>query len=145
MLSVLWQTSVVYVTNAMIREAGTESTEWRFYLQLCMAGLQDLYSSFRVFGSIAKALLGMALESGAMKPREAKRVEAALEQRSRQYSAVGRLGEGKEVANWIINLDLALTDPEAAQGSSLAARFQELILEDDDNDDAEEGGSASSP
>lgn len=77
-------------------------------------------------------MLGMALENGAMKSKEVRRVEAELALRSQRYSAVERLGRGPEVATWIINLELAVTDPEAAQGSKLAARFQQLILEDDE-------------
>ncbi|KAH6884449.1 hypothetical protein B0T10DRAFT_410007 [Thelonectria olida] len=131
-LSVHWQTSIVYVANAIVREAGATSVEWRYYLYLCIAGLEDLYGSFRAFGLIVKALLGMALEHNAITPEEVKRVRRELKELGQPYEDTNPLGEdrGVEVASWIINLDLALTDPEAAQGSNLAARFDSMVLQD---------------
>jgi hypothetical protein len=135
--SVIWQTSIVYVANAMVHEAGTDSTEWRYYLYLCIAGLEDLYGSFRVFGSIVKALLGMAMDHGAITAAEARRVRSELQELGQVYQPMRPLKEdnGAEVANWIINLDLAVTDPEAAQGSNLAARFDSMVLQDEDESD----------
>jgi len=79
MLSVLWQTAVIYVANGMMREARTaSSTEWRFYLYLCVASLKDLAYSFRVFEVIAHALLGMALQHDMLGIEEVKRIVAEL-------------------------------------------------------------------
>ncbi|KAM0420645.1 hypothetical protein ACHAPT_011561 [Fusarium lateritium] len=130
MFSVIWQTGLIYVANAIMREVKTSSNEWRYYLHLCMAGLEDLYASFRVFGSIAKAILGIAVEHGALGASEARRITNELEELGHHHTVVKRLGDGREVANWIIDLDLAMTDPEAAQGSNLAERFQELIIDE---------------
>ncbi|RSM00867.1 hypothetical protein CDV31_011620 [Fusarium ambrosium] len=130
MFSVVWQTALIYVANAMMRELKTSSNEWRYYLHLCMAGLEDLYASFRVFGSIAKAVLGVAIEHGALRTSEARRITNELEELGRHHTVAKPLGDGREVANWIIDLDLAVTDPEAAQGSNLAEKFQELIIEE---------------
>ncbi|KAJ4211347.1 hypothetical protein NW759_012548 [Fusarium solani] len=130
MFSVVWQTALIYVANAMMREVKTGSNEWRYYLHLCMAGLEDLYASYRVFGSIAKAILGIAIEHKALRPSEARRITNELEDLGRHHTVSKPLRDGREVANWIIDLDLAMTDPEAAQGSNLAEKFQELIIED---------------
>ncbi|KAI8673520.1 Zn(2)-C6 fungal-type domain-containing protein [Fusarium keratoplasticum] len=130
MFSVVWQTGLIYVANAMMREVKSNSNEWRYYLYLCMAGLEDLYASYRVFGSIAKAILGIAIEHGALRTSEARRITNELEDLGRHHTAIKPLGDGREVANWVIDLDLAMTDPKAAQGSNLAERFQELIIED---------------
>ncbi|KAF4954607.1 hypothetical protein FSARC_12047 [Fusarium sarcochroum] len=137
MLSVLWQTGLIYVANAMMREVKTNSNEWRYYLHLCMAGLEDLYVSFRVFGSIAKAILGIALEHGALKAAESRRIKDELEKLGQHHDAIRRIGDGCEVATWIIDLDLAMTDPEAASGGKLAERFQELLVEDGSEDGSE--------
>lgn len=130
MFSVVWQTGLIYVANAMMREVKSGSNEWRYYLHLCMAGLEDLYASYRVFGSIAKAILGIAIEHGALRPSEARRITNELEDLGRHHTISKPLGDGREVANWIIDLDLAMTDPEAAQGSNLAEKFQGLIIKD---------------
>ncbi|KAJ4269676.1 hypothetical protein NW762_001344 [Fusarium torreyae] len=136
MLSVVWQTGLIYVANAVMREVKTSSNEWRYYLNLCMAGLEDLYVSFRVFGSIAKAMLSIALEHGALEAAESRRIKDELEELGRHHAVTRRLGDGREVATWIIDLDLAITDPEAARGSELAERFQALILEDGSEEDS---------
>ncbi|KAM0549153.1 hypothetical protein ACHAPJ_009608 [Fusarium lateritium] len=121
MLSVLWQTGLIYVANAMMREVKTNSNEWRYYLHLCMAGLEDLYVSRSVYS---------ALEHGALKATESRRIKDELEELGQHHDAVRRIGDGSEVATWIIDLDLAMTDPEAAMGGKLAKKFQELIVED---------------
>lgn len=130
MFSVIWHTGLVYVANAMLREAKSDRNEWRYYLHLCMAGLEDLYGSFRVFGSVAKAILGIAIENGALRTSEARRITKELEVLGHHHTAIKPLGDGREMASWIVDLDLAITDPEAAQGGNLAERFQELIIED---------------
>ncbi|KAJ4320121.1 hypothetical protein N0V84_006008 [Fusarium piperis] len=130
MFSVIWHTGLVYVANAMMREVKSDRNEWRYYLHLCMAGLEDLYGSFSVFGSIAKAILGIAIENGALRASEVRRITNELEVLGRHHTAVKPLGDGREVVNWIVDLDLAVTDPEAAQGGNLAERFQELIIDD---------------
>jgi hypothetical protein len=114
----------------MVREATTSSAEWRFYMELCLAGLQDLYASFRVFGSVAEGLLGMALRRGVMDADDAGRIAGELLELGRHHAVAFGVPSGEEpvAALWIIDFDLAMTDPEAAQAGSLAEEFQELIL-----------------
>ncbi|GKT47621.1 uncharacterized protein ColSpa_07802 [Colletotrichum spaethianum] len=141
-LSVLWQTAVVYVANAMIREAGTSvrapdvppSEEWRFYLDLCLAGLEDLYVSFPVFGSIAQGMVGMALRHAAIRTGKAARVLKQLGAIEKQHAANQGMTDKTE-ARWIIDFDLAMTDPEAAQGRNLAERLEGLMLNEMGSDD----------
>ncbi|KAF5023169.1 hypothetical protein F66182_4773 [Fusarium sp. NRRL 66182] len=140
MLSVLWQTALIYVANAMMREVKTNNNEWRYYLYLCMAGLEDLYVSFRVFGSIARAVLGIALERRALNASDSRRIQQELDDLGRHHAAIRRVGDGREISNWIVDLDLSMVDPEAAQGGKLAEKFQSLAIEDDSEDGAEDSG-----
>ncbi|KZL70449.1 C6 transcription factor, partial [Colletotrichum tofieldiae] len=134
-LSMLWQTVVVYVANAMIREAGTAvrapdmppSDDWRFYLDLCLAGLEDLYVSFPVFGSIAQGMVGMALRQAAIRTGKAARVLRQLGEIEKQHAASQGMTDKVE-ARWIIDFDLAMTDPEAAQGRNLVEQLEGLML-----------------
>ncbi|KAL9481005.1 hypothetical protein ACSS6W_005791 [Trichoderma asperelloides] len=129
-LSVLWQTGLVYVANAMVRDTRESSNERRYYIFLCLAGLEDLSVNFRVFGTIAKGLLGMALKCGAVKKREAKRIIHELSEVATLHKAVEQLEDDKIVANWIIDLDLALNDTEAASGTRLEEQFGRMISDD---------------
>lgn len=129
MLSVLWQTALIYVANAMMREGNSNGAEWRFYLELCVAGLEDLSASFRVFKSVAEGLLGMALERGVIDIDKVNLVSKELVRLGRHHVPYKK-EDGIEVegARWIIDIGLATTDPNAAQGANLAERFQELML-----------------
>jgi hypothetical protein len=127
-LSVLWQTAVIYIVNGMMHETHTaSSSEWRFYFQLCVAGLSDLTRSFRVFEAIAQALLGMALQKNVISVDEAKSIARDLKDLSRHHVPIDGV-EDQDQARWIIDLDLGVTDPTAAQGGNLAEQFQSLLL-----------------
>ncbi|KAK1962116.1 hypothetical protein LY78DRAFT_587311 [Colletotrichum sublineola] len=137
-LSMLWQTAVIYVANAMIREAGVAAQdtdasaseqEWGFYLDLCLAGLEDLYVSFPVFGSITQGIMGMALRNGAIGTERAAQVLRQLGEIERQHSANQGMTDKAE-ARCIVDFDLALTDPEAAQGRNLVEQLEKLMLDE---------------
>lgn len=129
MLSVLWQTALIYVANAMMREGDSSGPEWRFYFELCVAGLEDLSASFRVFKSVAEGLLGMALQRRVIDIDKVNLVHRELVSLGRHHVPHRKADDdGVEGARWIIDIDLATTDPNAAQGANLAERFQELML-----------------
>ncbi|KAK1991243.1 hypothetical protein LX36DRAFT_590915 [Colletotrichum falcatum] len=138
-LSVLWQTAVIYVANAMIREAGAAAAldpeaspsdqECGFYLDLCLAGLEDLYVSFPVFGSITQGIMGMALRNAAIRTEKAARVLRRFGEIEKQHSANHGMTDKAE-ARCIVDFGLALTDPEAAQGRNLADQLSELMLDE---------------
>ena len=113
----------------MMTDIGRITREWRWYLHFCLAALEDLCVSFRVFDSITKGLMGMALQRQALSIDEAKRVETALRTLSNLHAAIEQLDDGQIVAKWMVDLELALTDPNAAQGSSLVDGFEKLMME----------------
>lgn len=112
----------------MVHEAGTNGTEWRYYLHLCMAGLQDLYFSYRVFGSVAKGMLAMAFENGAVSIEEINRYSSELAVLQKSHHVISQLDDKPEVAVWIVDLEGAVEDPYAAQGTNLSRKFEELGL-----------------
>ncbi|OHE91707.1 hypothetical protein CORC01_12998 [Colletotrichum orchidophilum] len=139
--SVLWQTAVVYVANAMIQEGGVSlpradgqtSNEWRFYLDLCLAGLEDLYASFPVFGSVAQGMVGMALRHSAIPTEKAARVLAQLDEIDRRHAAIKGMTDKTE-AQWIIDLDLATTDFERARARNLVEELRKLMAEQSESE-----------
>ncbi|KAK2033539.1 hypothetical protein LX32DRAFT_553579, partial [Colletotrichum zoysiae] len=146
-LSVLWQTAVIYVANAMIREAGVAAQdpevppgeqERAFYLDLCLAGLEDLYVSFPVFGSITQGIMGMALRNAAMRTERAAQLLRQLGEIEKQHRANQGMTDKAE-ARCIVDFDLALTDPEAAQGRNLVEQLEELMLDEMGSDVERDG------
>jgi len=126
-----------------MREArSAQSTEWRFYFELCMAGLEDLTSSFRVFETIARAFLGMALRQGVINVREGNDTAAKLQELGRHHVTIDdQEAAPRDGVRWIVDMDLSVTDPSAAKGSQLAEHFQRILLKDDVSADELEGPS----
>lgn len=123
--SILSQTVLIYVCNAMLQEArSSDKVEWRFYLRLCLAALEDLYACYRESWSVTKALLGMALERGAMMPAEAGRIIQEMEEMGRHHGSYENVDTRS-----MVDLDLAVVNPTAARVTSLAGKFQELMLQ----------------
>ncbi|KAK1676185.1 hypothetical protein BDP55DRAFT_550892 [Colletotrichum godetiae] len=144
--SVLWQTAVVYVANAMISEGGMAlradgqpGNEWKFYLDVCLAGLEDLYASFPVFGSIAQGMVGMALRHSAIRTNKAISVLAQLDEIERRHASIKGMTDKTE-ARWIIDLDLATTDFEGAQARNLVEELQKLMVEQTESGHVGEDG-----
>ncbi|KAK1622906.1 hypothetical protein BDP81DRAFT_333214 [Colletotrichum phormii] len=144
--SVLWQTAVVYVANAMISEGGMTlradgqpGNEWKFYLDVCLAGLEDLYASFPVFGSIAQGMVGMALRHSAIRTNKATSVLTQLDEIERRHASIKGMTDKTE-ARWIIDLDLATTDFEGAQARNLVEELQKLMVEQTESGHAGEDG-----
>ncbi|EQB50464.1 hypothetical protein CGLO_10082 [Colletotrichum gloeosporioides Cg-14] len=131
----LWQTAVIYVANAMMQEAAQSKPqhqrpgrEWRFYLDLCLAGLTDLCVSFSTSGAISRAVVVMALQNGTLKPAEANRVLIELKRLEMAHEEARLKLNGNTEATWVVDLNLALTDIEAARGQSLVQRFEKMML-----------------
>ncbi|RFU76538.1 c6 transcription factor [Trichoderma arundinaceum] len=112
--SIFWQTGLIYVSNAMIREIGTQNAEWRFYLELCLAGIEDFGAAFSF--------------------EDAHRVQAELHNLGRHHTARLDDDQGSDEENieatWIFDLELGLEDHEAAQGGRPALKLEEMILMD---------------
>ncbi|KAL6895008.1 hypothetical protein GGI43DRAFT_386147 [Trichoderma evansii] len=134
--SIFWQTSLIYVANAMFSEAKGGSPEWRFYLELCLAGMEDLYGSFRMSKAVVQSLLSMALREGIFSYDEARRVAAELEVLGRHHTAAIRghslyANEQDVEATYIFDLDLAMENHDAARAGNKAGKYEELMVLDE--------------
>ncbi|KAI9166379.1 hypothetical protein HJFPF1_02479 [Paramyrothecium foliicola] len=128
-LSVLWQTCLIYVANAAIHGTGDKDEddpeELHVFLNLCLASLEDLFSSYRVFDDIVKGVLGMGVQQTVVGRHMVQRVFCELEMIGKRYEAEPRDDNRLEETKWVIDLDLALTDLVGAQASTLAAYSEE--------------------
>jgi hypothetical protein len=93
-----------------------------------MAGLEDLYFSYRVFGSVAKGMLALAFQSGALSIEEINRYSNELAILRTSHHGISQLDDKPEVAVWIVDLEGAVEDPTSAQGTNLSTKFEELGL-----------------
>ncbi|KAH8125656.1 hypothetical protein LI328DRAFT_151772 [Trichoderma asperelloides] len=123
-LSILSQTVLIYVSNAVIQESQHSNLpEWSFYLRLCLAALEDLYGSYRESWSVMQGLLSMALDRGAIMPGEADRISQEMIELGRHHGATNDVDTRS-----MIDLDLAVIDPTAARVTCLAGKFSERML-----------------
>ncbi|TDZ73416.1 Nitrogen assimilation transcription factor nit-4 [Colletotrichum trifolii] len=129
--SLFWHSALLYLANAMLREAagGPQNPEWRFYFRLCIASYQTLYGGYRLAKGIAQGLLSMALDRGAMDPREAGAVRRDLERRGRHHHHHHDVSDQAVPESLVVDLDLAVTDPSAAQAEKLIRKLMELQVQ----------------
>ncbi|KAK1689888.1 hypothetical protein BDP55DRAFT_651927 [Colletotrichum godetiae] len=119
--TMLWQTALIYVANAVLHD--TQNPEWRFYFLTCIYAYTDLRKSYRVAESISRALLTMALRGGCITHSEADALETKMTE------AGGRVKRDDKIrATFMVDLDLAMWDPEAAKVEVLAKRFDDIVL-----------------
>lgn len=124
-LSILSQTVLIYVGHAVVQDAqSSEQLERRLYIRLCLAALEDLYGSYRESWSVTRGLLSMALKRGIIAPEEAGRIRQEMTELGQHHSTPDDVDTRS-----ILDLDLATVDTSAAQVSTVAAQFEDLLLE----------------
>mgnify|MGYP004715806649 CR=1 FL=1 len=97
-----------------------------------------MFLSYRVFGSIKKAVLGMAFRQKVLGREDVLRNRRVLETIGQRYTTEGDdEGMDEVMARWMVDLDLALTDPEHAQGGRLAEQFDQMSEPRRDEDEGE--------
>ncbi|WQF76256.1 hypothetical protein CDEST_01270 [Colletotrichum destructivum] len=103
----------------MLTEAkvSRQAPDWLFYLCLCVT----LYTGFRLARGITLSLLSMALKKGAMDVPQTRAIRRDLKLRGKHH-----LIPDSVPVFWVVDLDLAMTDPSAAPAENRVQRFQEL-------------------
>jgi hypothetical protein len=124
-LSVLWHTGVIYVANATIRADYHNKDEMQFFVNLCVAGLEELFMSYKVFGSMVKGIMQMAVRHGSIEPTQVRRVKRRLKATEQRFMTDNR-SEDEIMARWVVDLDLAVTNLPEAQGCRLAKEFDRM-------------------
>ncbi|KAK1974272.1 hypothetical protein LZ30DRAFT_740954 [Colletotrichum cereale] len=124
-----WHPALLYVANAMLSEAREpqHNTERNFFFRLCVACYQTLYTGFRLAKALTLSLLAMALEKGVVDHRQARAIQRDLERR-RKHS---KISDQVPVA-LMVDLNLAVTNPSAAQAENLVRKFHEFQLYETD-------------
>ncbi|GKU06616.1 nitrate assimilation regulatory protein nira [Fusarium langsethiae] len=124
-LSVLWQTGVIYVANATIRADYHHKDEMQFFVNLCVASLEELSMSYRVFGAITKGIISMAIRQGSIERTQVRRARRRLRETGKRF-VVDDSSTDEMMAKWMVDLDLAVTNSVEAQGGKLAREFDRM-------------------
>ena len=112
---------MLFLANEVLRNRTDPS--WRFYFMLCIGGYRDLFPFFRVALGIVQGLLMIAIGNGAISDWEAQLVLDDF--RGLQNSDGGGGGNGERSGGFVVDLDLAMTDIDAAGIDRLVERFEE--------------------
>ncbi|KAJ8131725.1 hypothetical protein O1611_g1898 [Lasiodiplodia mahajangana] len=126
--SILWHNGLIYLVNAMLR---CTDPQWRLYLLLCIYGYERLNRAYRISEVITQGLLTMTMRDTNMSGAEAYKLMEELKRRGLVHVEEGLEEEIR--ATFMVDLSLALTDPEAANAENMAhdfadlATFQDLI------------------
>nr|XP_036575264.1 Nitrogen assimilation transcription factor nit-4-like protein 1 [Colletotrichum truncatum]KAF6781808.1 Nitrogen assimilation transcription factor nit-4-like protein 1 [Colletotrichum truncatum] len=118
--TLLWQTALIYVANAVLHD--TDNPEWRFYFLVCIYGYEGLRKSYRVAEIVSQGLLTMTVRDGDISSSEARQLLNEIKE------VEGSHASGDVRATFMVDLDLAMVDPEAARVENLAERFEDIAL-----------------
>ncbi|KAK8024103.1 hypothetical protein PG993_012169 [Apiospora rasikravindrae] len=119
--SILWHTALMCVANAVLV---SKDADWRVYFLLCIYGYESLNRPFRVSEAIGTSLLTMTLRNSDITIDEARGLLLELKERG----LVHLPSEGTIRATFMGDLELAMSDPEAARVENLANNFEDMVL-----------------
>ena len=119
--TIFWHQALLYITNAVLKDK--TDPEWRFYFLLCVRGYQNLYPCFSVAEGIVQGLLAIAVGNGNIDSAEAQ----VLIQRLRANGS-GQQGIERSKGNFMLDLDLAVVDHDAALFNNLVDKFEEISM-----------------
>ena len=115
--SILWHTGIVYLANALVEDVSDPSRE--FYFRLCLSSYRDLFASFRIAKGVLQGLLSIAISRDMISGPEARLFMKHVNYIGKHHRLVNALD-----MTWILDLNLALTDPEAAQVDVKAGEYK---------------------
>jgi len=116
--SILWHIGMMTLVNAVLMDIADQS--WQFYFKLCMVTYGDLFPAFPVSEAIAQGLLMMAINTRGITELEAQKMIQSIRARGG-----GRTAPVEPTRGFVVDLDLAATDHDAALVSNLVTRFEE--------------------
>jgi hypothetical protein len=114
--------AVLHIMHIILKDSNIP--ERRFYLELCMRWMSELYPRNAAIGKTAQAYMTIAIASGSLTSAEAVGYIDALQQRGRHFDL------GEVVASCIVDFDRALTSRNHGRAQELATRFEELAFLD---------------
>ncbi|KAI1111022.1 hypothetical protein F5Y14DRAFT_443564 [Nemania sp. NC0429] len=121
--SLLWHTGLIYLANGVL--AGKDP-EWHLYFLLCIYAYERLNRSYRISEIVTRGLLSMAMRDTNMTGSEASGLMQQLQNQGLEH--IKEDLEDRVRATFMVDLNLALTNPEAANVEKIAADFNDLAI-----------------
>ncbi|KAL7809059.1 N-terminal fungal transcription regulatory domain-containing protein [Trichoderma gracile] len=118
--TILWHTALTYLANAILQNPKEEN--WFFYFLLCVYGYERLRPCWRVTQAISTALISMALGKGDITSPTARQLLRDVND-NKGYQIPGDVR-----ATFMMDLDLAASDPESASVEKIAQDFDQNLL-----------------
>lgn len=115
--TILWHTALVYVANAVLQTAD-ESESGLFYFLLCLYGYEGLRRSWRMTEAVVGGLLSMRMRDGGISSINARQILDDVRGNGLSHKTADIR------ATFMVDLDLALTDPNVATAEALASDFE---------------------
>lgn len=118
--TILWHTALLYVANAVLHNADKDGGA--FYFLLCLYGYEGLRTSWRMTESVVEGLLSMKMRDGGMSSIEARQILEGV----RMQASTPNLPAIR--ATFMVDLNLALSNPQRATAEVLASEFENYAL-----------------
>ncbi|KAL7934722.1 hypothetical protein V8C35DRAFT_301682 [Trichoderma chlorosporum] len=126
--TVYWHAGLLSVANAVLKNSSDPKRH--FYFMLCIYSYRDLAPCFPIFKQIAQGLLAIATECGLVKSAEATRL---LD----QFNLQRRRGVEEQFrGDFVLDLDLAVSDKERAKLETLMEKFDGMKVLSEQEEDA---------
>jgi len=122
--AVFWHMALLHVANAALHN--TSDPRWREYFMICVDSYAELLGAFRVAAGIVKSLLAIAIRRSAISVVDARTILNQVLTKRTHHANVNDI-----TATFVVDLDLAVTQPFAARLEALAGRFDEVTLFED--------------
>ncbi|KAK2590778.1 hypothetical protein QQS21_011532 [Conoideocrella luteorostrata] len=119
--TILWHSALTYLANTILHYPKDDT--WFYYFLLCIYGYERLRPCWRVSQAISTALLSMALSQGDISSSMARHVLSDVDSNKRVDNVPGNID-----APFMIDLDLAITDPDSASGDRVADDFDQNAM-----------------
>lgn len=119
--SVLWHVAFIYIANSVLKNSS--DPERRFYFMLTIYTYRDTFPYFPVAEGIAQGLLAVAVANNIVTPAEAASLMSEF-----KVPEPHDAGAAKSQRGFILDLDLAITDKEAAQVDVLVDKFDKITV-----------------
>lgn len=119
--SVLWHIALIYLANELLNQPKEET--WSFHFLLCIYGYERLHPCWRVTRTLSTGLLSLALRKDVISSSTALRILGEINNNGGINTSTGDIR-----ATFMMDLDLAKSDPGSASAEKLAADFGQNVL-----------------
>ena len=116
---------LLYVANAALKDRS--DPEWLCYFLLCIDGYRRLSDCYQVAQTTLQGLLAMAVNSKALTSADAQPILSECLKRSQRRPS--EMKQGKN--GFVVDLDLAATDRNAAQVDTMVEKLEDVALFDE--------------